>query len=496
MVISISEYKRFDGLGLADLIQRKEVSPLELLETAIGEIERLNPRLNAVIYSQYDRAREYLKSHSLKGPFAGVPFLLKDLGTFEKGVPVSFGSKFCKDFIAPETSEITSRFQQAGFVTLGRTNTPEFGLHPTTEPENLGPTKNPWSLEYTAGGSSGGSAAAVASGMVPIAHGGDGGGSIRIPASCCGLFGLKPSEGRSPIGPSGGRLWHGFVVEHVLTRSVRDSAAVLDILSEPCIGAPILSPKPDISFSVQLQRPPKKLKIALFESPVFKADLHNDCRLALHDAAKTCENLGHIVEPVDFKVSHAEFEHACLVIVAAETTAFLDMLSHLLGRKPKRGEIEVATQVCIQAGKAFTASDYAHAVRIMDEVRRHVAHFFKDFDLVMTPTLALPPKKLGTLGPTAIEKQFLKLVREVNSSALTKLAISKLPEKSFQFSPYTLLFNVTGQPAMSVPLYWNSDNLPIGTQFAAKIGEEGMLLNLAQQLDNERKFSQKIAKLS
>jgi amidase len=483
------EYLTYDGLGLAELVKNGEVTALELLETAVEHVENVNGLLNAVVYKQYDLARERIKNEKLAGPFAGVPFLLKDLAAFEVGVPSTFGSEFCKNFIPREESEIVTRFKKAGFVTIGRTNTPEFGLYPTTEPVFRGVTRNPWSSEHSPGGSSGGAAAAVASGMVPIAHAGDGGGSIRIPASCCGVFGLKPTEGRSPTGPSGGRGWHGFVVEHVLSRSVRDSAAVLDIVSARQIGAPILAPVISSPFSEQIDVPLNKLRIAYVEEPFFKAKLHDNCRDAALDAARLCENLGHDVEPHQLNVNSDEVAHAYLVVVAGEMSALLDRISTYLGRKPKPGQLETTTYICALGGRAFSAADYAHAVRVIDEARRSVAYSFEKYDLVLTPTLALPPPKLGELSPKFIEKYFLQAVKTIPMHRLIRQAFRMIPENGFKLSPYTFLFNLTGQPAMSVPLHWNKAGLPIGTHFVGRHGEEGILLRLAKQLDEVKAFS-------
>lgn len=493
MAMKFSEYFEYDALGLADLVRRKEVEPKELVDVAIKHIEAVNPELNAVIHHYHDSAVALAKSDIPEGPFSGVPFLFKDLAAFEPGVPVSFGSKFCQGMMVDTESEVVSRFKGAGLVSLGRTNTPEFGLYPTTEPELFGPTRNPWNPEHIAGGSSGGAAAAVASGMVPIAHGGDGGGSIRIPASCCGLFGFKPNEGRSPVGPPGGRMWHGLAVEHVLARSVRDNAAALDVLSAPQIGAPILTLPPATPFLKQIEKPVRPLKIMMLEAPFFRADLHADCKDALHDAAKLCESLGHSVELTKLDIDLSQVAHAYLVVVAAESAAMLDLFIEHLGRKPKPSELEAVTFICCQGGKAFSAADYARAVRIMDEARYNVARFMEPYDVMLTPTLALPPPKLGMLGPTLLEKSMMALLKQMPSSALIRLAFRLIPENAFKLAPYTFLFNLTGQPAMSVPLYWNQEGLPIGSHFVGKSCEEGLLLQLARQLEEARPFNHKQA---
>lgn len=493
--MKIAEYQKYDALGLAELVKKKEVTPLELVDVAISAIESVNGKINAVVAKQYDRARERAENINLSSLFAGVPFLLKDMGAFEIGVPSTFGSKYCKDYLPKEESELVTRFKNAGFITIGRTNAPEFGLHPTTEPKFRGATKNPWNQEHIAGGSSGGAAAAVASGMIPVAHGGDGGGSIRIPASCCGVFGLKPTEGRSPVGPSGGRAWHGLVVEHVLTRSVRDCAAVLDVVSARQIGAPIHNPFIAQPFIKQIELPPTKLRIAYVDTPFANAILQDDCRNAALDSARLCESLGHEVDPHQFKINIDEISKAYLVVVAAETKAMLDRITQYLGRAPKNNEIELPSAICALGGSVFSASEYAHAVRVMDESRRDIAHSFEDYDVVLTPTLAMAPPKLGTLAPTFSELKLMQLIIKFPFSRLIRKAFQQIPENGFKLAPYTFLFNITGQPAMSVPLHWNQDNLPIGTQFVGRHGAEGVLLNLALQLDNARPFSNKLAPL-
>lgn len=482
-------YEDLDGLALAELVSRGEVSPLELVNTAIEHIEAKNPTINAVVNKQYEKAREMAQSALTSGPFCGVPFLLKDLGAFELGVASTSGSRYCKDFMPRVQNEIVKRYLKAGFIPLGRTNTAEFGLLPTTEPKLFGPTKNPWNTTHTAGGSSGGAAAAVAARMVPIAHGGDGGGSLRIPASCCGVFGLKPSEGRSPVGPVGGRLWHGLVAEHVLTRSVRDSAACLDVICAPTKGEPIHAPAPEQSFLEQLKTPVRKLKIGLIEEPYFNAQLHPDCREAVQGSAKLCESLGHEVEQTKFSIDAQEVAHAYLVIVAGETEAVIRNLESAIGKKPTSRDLELVTQIFRIGGRTLRASDYADAVRISDETRRKVAATFANYDVILTPTLALPPPRLGQLNPPFGDRLFMHFMRLFPLRSLVRAAFNQLPKKAFGFTPYTFLFNTTGQPAMSVPLHWNKQGLPIGSHFIGEFGADGLLLKLAQQLESARPFS-------
>lgn len=485
------KFEDFDGLGLADLVRKREVQPIELVDHAIERIESLNPRINAVVQKHYERARALAKNPLADAPFCGVPFLFKDLGAFDLGFPSGCGSRFAQDFHPRIQSEIVRRYLAAGFIPLGRTNTPEFGLLPTTEPKVHGPARNPWNLKHSTGGSSGGAAAAVAANMVPIAHAGDGGGSIRIPSSCCGVFGLKPSEGRSPIGPLGGRPWHGLVVEHVITRSVRDSAAALDAICAPESGAPIHAPEPQTPFLKQLDEPLTRLKIGLIEEPYFGSELNSDCRAAVRDAASLCESLAHTVEQTKFNIDAELVGHAYTVIVAAETRNFINNLAKLIGRKPRSRELELITHICSLGGNAFTASEYGDAVRITDEARRSIAATFENYDVVLTPTLAKPPAKIGELSPTIIERALMQFLKAFPIKSALRYAFKQIPKKSFQYTPYTFLFNTTGQPAMSVPLFWNTQGLPIGSQFVGEFGAEGLLLQLAKELEQARPFSRK-----
>lgn len=487
---TFSEYESFDGLGLANLVQRNVVSPAEVLEAAIERIEERNPSLNAVIFKMYEDARESIKKNIPHGPFQGVPILLKDLLADCAGSPIQMGSRFLQGWKSPRDSEIVKRLKRAGFIILGKTNTPEFGLSPVTEPEAFGATRNPWDVSRTAGGSSGGSAAAVASGMVPIAHATDGGGSLRIPASFCGLFGLKPSRGRTPIGPYFVRVWQGMVVEHALSRSVRDSAAVLDVLSGPELGSPISLPRPDISFLNCLEQPPRKLRIAMVEQPFFPAQIDQEHLNALKKAAIQCESLGHQIEQVVFKIDHEEVAKAFLILIAAETAADLKLLIDAMGRKPKHSELERQTAVVCEVGYHFTAADYAWASQVLDMTARRVAEFFQLYDMMMTPTLAGPPPLVGQFKPDRVEQTMLELLRWMPRRQLLLKFLQRASARNFAFVPFTPLFNISGNPAMTVPLYQDSHHLPIGIQFAGRMGDEATLLQLARQFEMEQPWKQ------
>jgi len=482
------EYDRYDGLGLAELVRRKEISPAELVEEAIRRIETVNPQINAVIHPMYDLARQQVQQGLPEGPFRGVPFLLKDLLVHHAGVPTRSGSRFFRDFVPDHDSEIVRRYRQAGVVVLGKTNTPELGLVPYTEPVLFGPSRNPWDLSRTTGGSSGGSGAAVAARLVPVAHGNDGGGSIRIPASCCGVFGLKPTRGRTPMGPDIGEAWRGMAINHVLTLSVRDSAAMLDATAGPDVGAPYIIPPPQRPFLEEVGRDPGRLRIAFTARPLLPGTVHPDCVRGVEETARLCQDLGHIVEEAAPQIDGHAFARDFLTMVCAETRADIEEGEPLTGRKARYGEFEPATWALGLLGRQISAGEYSCALRALQRAARQVGQFFETYDVLLTPTLATPPMEIGWLQPTGVKAVALKLLGSLNAGALlNKLAgIEALAEEVFAFIPFTPVFNVTGQPAMSVPLVWNDAGLPIGMHFVARFGEEATLFRLAAQLERAR----------
>jgi len=482
------EYDRYDGLGLAELVRRKEISPAELVEEAIRRIETVNPKINAVIHPMYDLARRQVQEGLPEGPFRGVPSLLKDLLAHFAGVPTHSGSRFFRDFIPDHDSEIVRRYRQAGVVVLGKTNTPELGLVPYTEPVLFGPSRNPWDLSRTTGGSSGGSGAAVAARLVPLAHGTDGGGSIRIPASCCGVFGLKPTRGRIPMGPDIGEAWRGMGTHHVLTLSVRDSAAMLDATAGPDVGAPYIIPPPRRPFLEEVGRDPGRLRIAFTTRPLLPGTVHPDCIRGVEETARLCRDLGHDVEEAAPQIDGHAFARDFLTMVCAETRADIAEGEALTGKKARFGEFEPATWALRLLGRQISAGEYAGALRALQRAARQVGAFFEKYDVLLTPTLATPPMEIGWLQLTGVRAFALKLLGSLNAGALlNKLAgIEALAEEVFAFIPFTPVFNVTGQPAMSVPLVWNDEGLPIGTHFVAHFGEEATLFRLAGQLEQAR----------
>lgn len=483
-----AQYEQHDGLALAELVRRGELSAAELLEAAIARIEARNPALNAVVHRMYDEARATLAAGTPSGPFGGVPFLLKDLLAMYAGVPTSAGNRVLRHVPAPEDTEIVRRYKAAGLVILGKTNTPELGLVPYTEPETWGATRNPWNTTRSPGGSSGGSAAAVASRMVPIAGGGDGGGSIRIPASCCGIFGLKPSRGTTPTGPLYGELWRGFVVEHVLTRSVRDSAAMLDAIEGPDAGAPYAAPPRARPLLQEVTTEPGRLKIAFTARPFLGDHVHDDCRRALDDAVRLLVDLGHDVTEDAPAFDGDAFAIAFVTVIAAETRAELDRAAQLAGRPLRRGDVELATWVLGMLGDATSAADYARAVQRMQLAGRAMGRFFERHDVLLTPTLADPPPVIGALQPSRAEQVAMEAIARLRAGWLLGALdlLKPIARKTLAFIPYTPLCNVTGQPGMSVPLSWNAAGLPVGVHFAGRLGDEPLLFRLAGQLERAR----------
>ncbi len=480
---TFTEYESFDGLGLANLVKSGVISPEELLKAAIERIEKLNPKINAVIYKMYDQARATVKQSIPQGIFHGVPFLLKDLLADYEGVPLQFGSRFAKGWISPNDSELVRRMKNAGLIVVGKTNTPEFGLSPLTEPKLFGPSHNPWDLTRSTGGSSGGSAAAVAARMVPMAHGGDGAGSLRTPAAYCGTFGLKLSRGRTPAGPNVMRIWQGMVVEHVITRTVRDSAAMLDVLSGPELGSPISLPKSEKSFLSELENPLSKLRIAVTDQPFFPGEVDAEYKTALQQAALLCETLGHQVEWVAPKINQNDILLAYMILIAADTSAGIQMLADALGNKADYSLLETPTAVLYEVGEHFSAKDFVWASHVLDMAGRQLAEFFLNYDILLTPTMATPPPLIGEFKPHIWEQNILEFLRRVPYGPLLRNLTKKMAGKYFAFTPFTPLFNITGQPAMSVPLYWDKAGLPIGIHFAGRFGDEMTLLQLAKQLE-------------
>jgi len=464
----IAEYETLDALGLAELVRRRAVTALEVAETAIALIEERNPALNAIVARLYDQAREAIVAGLPEGPFTGAPYLFKELVVSVLGAPTTYASRLFAQNMPAAESELVRRCRAAGLVVLGKTNSSEFGLMPVTEPHLFGPTRNPWNTQHTPGGSSGGSAAAVAAGMLPMAHATDGGGSIRIPASCCGLFGLKPTRGRITAGPEGGEGLAGLAAQHAVSWSVRDNAALLDATAGPMPGDPYFAAPPQRSFLEAAGRDPRRLRIAFAVEAPNGAAIHPDCIAATRETARLCEELGHIVEEASPEFDIATVVRSFNTIFQANTMANVGRVTG--GKLPAEGQIEPMSRAIAARGMDISAPAYIASVHAMHRESRRIAAFFERFDAWLTPTLAYPPPRIG---------HFDMDVPDVD------LWLSRL----LDFIPFTFLFNVTGQPAMSVPLGMSGDGLPVGVHFAGRHGDEEMLFSLAGQLERAAPWS-------
>ncbi len=470
------DYAQYDGIGLAELVAKKKIKAVELLDEAISRAEALNPKLNAIVYKDYERARDTAKGKLAKGAFAGVPFLLKDIFGLAEGIPTRQGSRFMPPLPWPHDSHLTARFKQAGLVIFGKTNVPEFGLVPTTESKLYGPAHNPWDLTRTPGGSSGGAGAAVAAGIVPLAHANDGGGSIRIPASCCGLVGLKPTRARVSCAPEFADTIDGLGVDLVVSRSVRDSAAALDAVAGYVPGDPYCAtPEPD-SYLAAIKRKPKKLRIAFSTKKLDGHALHADCIAAVKKAAKLCAEVGHEVEEASPVLDQALLIPMFITLWSANLAAGIDTVAALTGQTPKPDLFEGLTWGLYEAGKKISASDYLRAKEGMNMAARETARFHETYDMWLTATLGAPPVKLGTFDmeerdPT---KSFVPLI---------------------DYVPFTAMQNVTGQPAINMPLHWNKEGLPVGVQFVGRFGDELGLLKLAAQLEGAAPWAGQYSKI-
>jgi amidase len=458
-----------DGSEQADLVRRGEVSPLELVDAAIARVRQLDPELNAVVHERFERARAEAAGPLPDGPFRGVPYLQKDLDLTTEGEPYHAGTRFLRDrgFRAARDSNLSSLLRASGLVLLGRTNTPELGLTATTEPETTGPTVNPWAPSRSAGGSSGGAAAAVAAGLVSIAHASDGGGSIRIPASACGVVGLKPTRGRISAGPDVGEAWAGLGTDGVITRSVRDTARALDVMAIAGVGDPYGAPAPDRPFAREPGADTGLLRIGLrWDAPTGGRPTHPDCIAAVRTAASFLEDLGHVVhedspQALDDDELPDRFIDCFTVWVARE----LDRMEVMTGSPVPESGVEEATWFLAESGRSVPAPRYLASLDRLHRFTREVTQWWADgFDILVTPTIGEPPLALGEFGPTAGDP-----LRSLNRSA--------------EVVAFTAPFNTTGQPAISLPLSWNDQGLPIGVQFVAAHGREDLLLRLAAHLE-------------
>ena len=482
-MVNFADYRKLDAVALAEAIGKGDLSAAEVMEAAIARAEAVNPAINAIVHEQYDGARESARNAAPGGaapgggPFAGVPFLLKDLGVFDAGQTCTMGSRLFADFVPDHDSTYTERCKAAGLAIFGRTNTPEFGLNAHTEPVLHGATVNPWNVAHSAGGSSGGSAAAVAAGILPMAHATDGGGSIRIPASNCGLFGLKPTRGRNPSGPDVGEGWAGMATGHVVSRSVRDSAAMMDCTHGAAPGDPYAAPAPARPFAEEVGADPGKLRIALMLDGFDGRPLSGDCIKGAEDAAKLCAELGHSVEPATLDLGNEELLLAMRTIISGNVSTAVRLRCQAQGREPSGQDVEPITWAFAQEGAALSASAYAEAVAVLHQRGRRLAAYFQDYDLILSSTLRNPPLPLGAV--------------DMRDPDLDHYWDALFGEEI----PITPGYNATGCPAMTVPLHWSGDGLPVGVHFGAAFGDEATLFRLAAQLEEAKPWFDKVPEI-
>ncbi|WP_153731776.1 amidase [Sporosarcina obsidiansis] len=464
--MKFSEYSKMDGFDLALLVKNKEVTPQELKKAALEGIEKLNPVINAVVSTVPELADEEIQAGLPEGPFKGIPFLIKESSAQAAGIPVNLGSRFGVDVSTPQDTNLMTRFRQAGFVTVGTSTTPEFAFNFSTESVFSGPTRNPWNTNLSAGGSSGGAAAAVSAGIVPIAHANDGAGSIRQPAAVNGLVGLKPTRGRIPHGPFRADILNGLSNEFAVTKSVRDSALLLDAIAGPDIGASSWAESPKRPYFSERENKPQKLKIAWMATPSNGALVDNECVEALHRTVKICQDLGHELIEIAPQINAEEQFQATMRIWASSISRSIDKLQAGLNRKATADNIEASNWALYQYGQTLKASDLLEAYEFNNRVSRTVGEFFTDYDVLLSPTIAQLPWEIGKLN-----------ANDPNLDA------TQWTERMMGYAPFTNLFNTTGQPAISLPLGWSSEGLPIGIQFAGRFADESTLFQLAFQLE-------------
>lgn len=479
----MNDYTSCDATELARRVRDREVSPAELTETAISAIEAVNPKLNAVVHKMYDEARATAKGALPDGPFRGVPMVIKDFDGFLKGHPWTASCRFLDGFVPDHDSETIARLRRAGLVFLAKSNLPELAILGSTEPAWRGSTRNPWNTDHSTGGSSGGSAALVASRAVAVAHGGDGGGSLRIPASACGLVGLKASRGRIPLGPEACEGWGGYVQWGVLTRTVRDTARFLDVMAGPMVGDAYAAPPVERPFAEEVGRDPGKLRVGVVTASILGKETHPDCARAAEEAGKLLASLGHEVESATLPIDKQKLAWAYLVQVCSGVAGEIEDLERWTGRKATGDLFEPISWFLAQAGRAMGALDLHRSREAVHEASRLMGAWHQRYDLFVGPTLAHPPIRLGELAPKQWELAGLAVLRALPIGPAIKAVLKALAGNNFEKTPNTQLFNQTGQPAISLPLGVSGAGLPIGVQIAARLGEEGTLLRVASQIE-------------
>ncbi len=474
--MTFDELRSFDALGLADLIRRRDVSRAEVMAATLVRLQAVNPIVNAVSYLHQPALQTDAEPSAAQAPFAGVPYLIKDLHAPVKDMPLTHGSRLFVGPVHDFDSETVARLRRAGFAIIGRSNSPEFGMNVSTEPALHGATRNPWNLAHSAGGSSGGAGAAVASGMLAAAHATDSGGSIRIPASCNGLVGLKPTRALLAYGPHRGDAAHGISHEHALTRSVRDCAAILDATAGPDVGAPYFTQRPALAYLDSTRRAPGPLRVAFTLTDFSGNPAHAECRTAVEHTARVLEGLGHRVEAALPQFDYDRLFDAVMTIMLTGLAANVGAREAQLGRSARRDELEPATHAAIARGRTVSGTHYASRFGLINQEVRRIGRFFEGFDILLTPTLMAPPPLLGLMSTDTDD-------------------IDAFIARTFALAPFTTPFNATGQPAISLPLHWSADGLPVGVQLVARFGADDQLLALAAQLEQAAPWFDRTAPL-
>ena len=487
----MNDYTTCDATELAARVRRGEVQPIELVEKAIAGIEAVNPTLNAVIHPMYEAARAAVRTLP-DGPFHGVPMVVKDFDGFVKGEPYTAGTRFLEGFVPDHDSEALARLRRAGLIFVAKTNLPELAILGTTEGRLKGPAHNPWNPEHSTGGSSGGSAALVAARAVPLGHGGDGGGSLRIPASACGLVGFKTTRGRVTMAPDYGEIWGGYVSWGCLTRSVRDAAALIDVMAGPGAGDPYAVPPLERPLAQEVGARPGKLRVAFTAGSLLGKETHPEAKLAVESAARLLAELGHEVEEARPEFDRERQVRAYLTQIAAGVAAEIEEMGHWVGRKPSAAYFEPSTWFLYQVGRTLSAAELQQAHESAQAAGRSLAAFFSRYDLLVTPTVAYPPVRLGELALKAVEKVALGALRAVPVGAALRAILAQLADTSLERTPNTQLFNQTGQPAISLPLHQTPEGLPIGVQLVARYAEDALLVRVASQIEEARPWKDRI----
>jgi len=485
------DYTECDATELAARVARSEVSALELVRLAIAAIERVNPKLNAVVHRMYDEALRAAEAGLPAGPFRGVPMVVKDFDGFVKGVPFTASTRLLDGYMPDHDSEAIARLRRAGFVFVAKTNCPELAILGTTEPEWRGPTRNPYDLERSTGGSSGGSAALVAACAVPVGHGGDGGGSLRIPASHCGLVGLKPTRGRVPLGPTQAEGWGGYVQWGALTRSVRDTAALLDVMAGPMPGDPYAAPALPRPLTAELEREPGRLRVGVYAGSLFGRGVDPDNADAVKRAAEQLQALGHHVDEAKPQLDAHELVWAYLTQVSASTAAEIQDFAQRVGRAPRPEHFEPGTWFMNQVGQSLSALDLCRARDAAQAAGRATAAFHENYDLFVCPTVTYPPVRIGALALSRVQRAGLLVLRKLPAGGVLRKLMAGLASDMLEFTPNTQLFNQTGQPAISLPLHWGPEQRPIGVQLSAALGREDLLIRVAAQLETAHPWRDK-----